>query len=77
MPPTPATRAPPHSTGCNGSPPRSGRVAMVAIAVGPDADRQEMEQIARGTDGSGHQVGDPSQIHSRILTAIMAAGSRS
>ncbi|WP_432172246.1 substrate-binding and VWA domain-containing protein [Streptomyces sp. Tue6028] len=52
-------------------------VPLIAIAVGPDADRQEMEQIAKATGGSGHQVDDPSQIHSVILKAIVAAGSRS
>ncbi|PBC65351.1 hypothetical protein BKI49_04545 [Streptomyces sp. Tue6028] len=52
-------------------------VPLIAIAVGPDADRQEMEQIANATGGSGHQVDDPSQIHSVILKAIVAAGSRS
>ncbi|MEU1202665.1 substrate-binding and VWA domain-containing protein [Streptomyces sp. NPDC005813] len=52
-------------------------VPLIAIAVGPDADRQEMEQIAKATGGSGHLVDDPSQIHSVILKAIVAAGSRS
>ncbi|MGD1221306.1 substrate-binding and VWA domain-containing protein [Streptomyces krungchingensis] len=52
-------------------------VPLIAIAVGPDADGQEMEQIAKATGGSGHQVDDPSQIHSVILKAIVAAGSRS
>ncbi|GAA5036843.1 substrate-binding and VWA domain-containing protein [Streptomyces siamensis] len=52
-------------------------VPLIAIAVGPDADRREMEQIAKATGGSGHQVDDPSQIHSVILKAIVAAGSRS
>lgn len=52
-------------------------VPLIAIAVGPDADKAEVEEIARATGGSGHQVNDPSQIHSVILQAIVAAGSQS
>lgn len=46
------------------------------IAVGPDADRAEARQIAAVTGGSGHEVSDPSQIHSVILKAIVAAGAQ-
>ena len=52
-------------------------VLLIAIAVGPDADRDEVEQIAKATGGSGQQVNDPAQIHSVILKAIVQAGSRS
>ncbi|WP_369245095.1 substrate-binding and VWA domain-containing protein [Streptomyces sp. R41] len=52
-------------------------VPLIAIAVGPDADKEEVDQIAKATGGSGHQVNDPSQIHSVILKAIVAAGSQS
>ncbi|MFF1813561.1 hypothetical protein ACFVXW_31390 [Streptomyces sp. NPDC058251] len=51
-------------------------VPLIAIAVGPDADKEEAEQIAKATGGSGHQVNDPAQIHSVILKAIVEAGSR-
>jgi hypothetical protein len=51
-------------------------VPLIAIAVGPDADKEEVEQIAKATGGSGHQVNDPSQIHSVILKAIVEAGSQ-
>ena len=51
-------------------------VPLIMIAVGPDADREEAEQIARATGGSGHEVSDPSQIHSVILKAIVAAGTQ-
>ncbi|MFJ1970373.1 substrate-binding and VWA domain-containing protein [Streptomyces sp. NPDC087903] len=51
-------------------------VPLIVIAVGPDADRQEADQIARATGGSGHEVSDPSQIHSVILKAIVAAGAQ-
>lgn len=50
-------------------------VPVIAIAVGPDADTEEVQQIAAATGGSGHQVDDPAQIHSVILKAIMEAGS--
>ncbi|WP_405926354.1 substrate-binding and VWA domain-containing protein [Streptomyces sp. NBC_00035] len=51
-------------------------VLLIAIAVGPDADEEEVEEIAKATGGSGHQVNDPSQIHSVILKAIVEAGSQ-
>ncbi|MEL3949204.1 substrate-binding domain-containing protein [Streptomyces sp. LNU-CPARS28] len=49
---------------------------IIAIAVGPDADEREADQIARATGGSGHEVDDPAQIHSVILKAIVQAGAR-
>lgn len=52
-------------------------VPLIAIAVGPDADRDEVYQIATATGGSGHLVTGPSEIHSVILKAIVQAGSRS
>ncbi|MGI5199649.1 substrate-binding and VWA domain-containing protein [Streptomyces sp. CA-288835] len=52
-------------------------VPLIAIAVGPDADKDEADQIAKATGGSGHLVTDPSEIHSVILKAIVLAGSRS
>ncbi|MER6356193.1 substrate-binding and VWA domain-containing protein [Streptomyces sp. NPDC001634] len=52
-------------------------VPLIVIAVGPEASKEEAEQIAKATGGSGHQVNDPSQIHSVILKAIVEAGSRS
>jgi hypothetical protein len=52
-------------------------VPLIAIAVGPDADRGEVDRIAKATGGSGHLVTDPSEIHSVILKAIVQAGSRS
>ncbi|MER6127075.1 substrate-binding and VWA domain-containing protein [Streptomyces sp. NPDC001795] len=52
-------------------------VPLIVIAVGPEASKEEAEQIAKATGGSGHQVNDPAQIHSVILKAIVEAGSRS
>ncbi|MFE9250673.1 substrate-binding and VWA domain-containing protein [Streptomyces sp. NPDC007088] len=49
---------------------------MVAIAVGPDADQEEVSALARATGGSGHQVGDPSQINEVINNAIVEAGNQ-
>ncbi|MGP3954086.1 substrate-binding domain-containing protein [Streptomyces sp. 7N604] len=51
-------------------------VPLIAIAVGPDADKRSCEQIAAATGGSAHQVVDPAEIHQVILKAIMSAGSR-
>ncbi|MHC0432857.1 substrate-binding and VWA domain-containing protein [Streptomyces sp. O3] len=49
-------------------------VPIIAIAVGPDADKSELTQLAQVTGGSGHQVDDPAQIQQVILKAIMTAG---
>ncbi|WAL94217.1 substrate-binding and VWA domain-containing protein [Streptomyces sp. Je 1-369] len=54
---------------------REHPVPIIAIAVGPEADKDEVQQIAEATGGSGHQVDDPAQIHAVILKAIMEAGS--
>ncbi|MEU9454166.1 substrate-binding and VWA domain-containing protein [Streptomyces sp. NPDC048277] len=50
-------------------------VPLIVIAVGSDASKEEAQQIAEATGGSGHQVDDPSQIHTVILQAIVAAGA--
>ncbi|WP_405623645.1 substrate-binding and VWA domain-containing protein [Streptomyces sp. NBC_01396] len=51
-------------------------VPLIMIAVGPDADRDEAEELARATGGSGQSVSDPSQIQSVILKAIVAAAAQ-
>ncbi|MER6959349.1 substrate-binding and VWA domain-containing protein [Streptomyces sp. NPDC000618] len=51
-------------------------VPLIMIAVGPDADRAEADQIAKATGGSGQSVTDPSQIHTVILKAIVAAATQ-
>ncbi|MFF4787175.1 substrate-binding and VWA domain-containing protein [Streptomyces griseorubiginosus] len=56
---------------------RERPVPLIVIAVGPDADRAEAQQLAGATRGSGQQVNDPSQIHTVILKAIVAAGAQS
>lgn len=50
-------------------------VPLIAIAVGPDSDQREVDQIARATGGSGQRVNEPSQIHAAMLRAITAAGT--
>ncbi|MFE2298112.1 VWA domain-containing protein [Streptomyces sp. NPDC059445] len=50
-------------------------VPLIAIAVGPDSDRREVDEIARATGGSGQRVNEPSQIHAAMLKAITAAGA--
>ncbi|WP_228183227.1 substrate-binding and VWA domain-containing protein [Streptomyces anulatus] len=49
-------------------------VPVIVIAVGPDADRDEVAEIARVTGGDGYEVSDPAEIQAVILQAIMAAG---
>ncbi|MFE6889460.1 substrate-binding and VWA domain-containing protein [Streptomyces sp. NPDC057694] len=51
-------------------------VPLIAIAVGPNTDKDEIQQIAEATGGSGHQVSDPADIQQVILKAIMEAGAR-
>ncbi|MFE9856159.1 substrate-binding and VWA domain-containing protein [Streptomyces sp. NPDC005780] len=49
-------------------------VPLLAIAVGPDADREEVNEIAKVTGGGGYQVSDPAEIQAVILQAVMTAG---
>ncbi|MFJ2795987.1 substrate-binding and VWA domain-containing protein [Streptomyces sp. NPDC087290] len=49
-------------------------VPLLAIAVGPEADREEVNEIAKVTGGGGYQVIDPAEIQTVILQAIMTAG---
>ncbi|MEU6377404.1 substrate-binding and VWA domain-containing protein [Streptomyces sp. NPDC046909] len=51
-------------------------VPLIMIAVGPDADRAEAQQIAQATGGTGQEVSDPAEIHEVILKAIVAAGAQ-
>ncbi|MCH5674611.1 substrate-binding domain-containing protein [Streptomyces gilvus] len=50
-------------------------VPLIMIAVGPDADRQEAQEIAEATGGSGQSVSNPADIQSVMLKAIVAAGA--
>ncbi|MEE1799031.1 hypothetical protein ACIQVO_14365 [Streptomyces sp. NPDC101062] len=52
-------------------------VPLIGVAVGPDADRKEIDAIARATGGAGYQVSDPADIQSVILRAIMLSASES
>ncbi|MCG7525867.1 substrate-binding and VWA domain-containing protein [Streptomyces sp. OfavH-34-F] len=49
-------------------------VPLLAIAVGPEADREELAEIAGVTGGGGYQVNDPAEIQAVILQAVMTAG---
>lgn len=49
-------------------------VPLLAIAVGPEADSAELEEIAEVTGGGGYQVNDPAEIQAVILQAVMTAG---
>ncbi|MEU0283418.1 substrate-binding domain-containing protein [Streptomyces sp. NPDC006195] len=46
-------------------------VPLIAIAVGPDADRNEVDTIARATGGAGYEVSDPAEIQTVMLRAVM------
>jgi hypothetical protein len=45
-------------------------VPLIAIAVGPEADKSEVQEIAKVTGGGGYQVNDPSEVPATILKAI-------
>ncbi len=49
-------------------------VALIAIAVGPQADQDEVREIARAGGGAGYQVNDPADIQAVILRAIVTLG---
>jgi len=49
-------------------------VPLIAIAIGPDADQDACQEIARATGGSAQRVNDPAQINAAMLKAIVAAG---
>lgn len=49
-------------------------VPLLAIAVGPEADREEVDELARVTGGAGDQVTDPAEIRAVILQAVTTAG---
>ncbi|MFJ9852344.1 substrate-binding and VWA domain-containing protein [Streptomyces sp. NPDC101150] len=51
-------------------------VPLIAIAIGPEADKSALDRIVAPTGGSAHRVNDPSQIHQVILKAIMTAGMK-
>ncbi|MFI5804984.1 substrate-binding domain-containing protein [Streptomyces sp. NPDC051561] len=52
-------------------------IPLIAIAVGPEADKSELQQIAATTGGGGYQVNDPSQIPAIILQAITESAQSS
>ncbi|MFE2023085.1 substrate-binding and VWA domain-containing protein [Streptomyces sp. NPDC059499] len=49
-------------------------VPIIAIAVGPDADRSEVTEMAAVTRGGAYKISDPSEIQAVILQAVMTAG---
>ncbi|MEW1723431.1 substrate-binding domain-containing protein [Streptomyces sp. NPDC093109] len=50
-------------------------VPLIAVAVGPDADRAEVDRIAKATGGAGYEVSDPADIQSVLLKAIMLSAA--
>ncbi|MET4924999.1 substrate-binding domain-containing protein [Streptomyces sp. PSRA5] len=49
-------------------------VPLIAIAVGPGADREEVNEIAKITGGAGYEVSDPADIEAVMIEAIMSVG---
>jgi Mg-chelatase subunit ChlD len=49
-------------------------VPVIALAIGPDADIEELLPIAAATGGVAQQVSDPAQIQPVVVKAITAVG---
>ncbi|MFI6085443.1 substrate-binding domain-containing protein [Streptomyces sp. NPDC051217] len=50
-------------------------VPLITIAVGPDADPEAMDEVARITGGAGYEVSDPADIRSVMTEAILSVGA--
>jgi len=50
-------------------------VPLIAIAIGPDADKAACDRIASATGGAAYRVNDPTEIHTVLLKAVVAASS--
>ncbi|WNI19349.1 VWA domain-containing protein [Actinacidiphila sp. ITFR-21] len=50
-------------------------VPLIAIAVGPDADKSACDKIAEATGGAAYRVNDPGQIQAVLLKAVVAAAT--
>ncbi|MFC4036275.1 substrate-binding domain-containing protein [Streptomyces polygonati] len=50
-------------------------VPLIAIAVGPDADKSACDTFARATGGAAYRVDDPAQIQAVLLKAVVAAAT--
>lgn len=50
-------------------------VPLIAIAIGPDADKAACDRIAKATGGAAYRVNDPAEIHAVLLKAVVAAAS--
>ncbi|MFG2720409.1 substrate-binding domain-containing protein [Streptomyces sp. NPDC048416] len=49
-------------------------VPLIAVAVGPQADADEVRGIAKATGGAAYRVNDPAGVQAVILEAIMELG---
>lgn len=50
-------------------------IPLIAIAIGPDADKAACDRMARATGGTAYRVNDPAQINTVLLRAVVAASS--
>lgn len=51
-------------------------VGLIAIGIGPDADIEACERIAKAVGGESYQVTDPKEIHAVLLRAVTDAGAK-
>jgi Mg-chelatase subunit ChlD len=50
-------------------------VPLIAIAVGPGADKAACDTFAKATGGAAYQVNDPSEIQAVLLKAVVVAAT--
>jgi hypothetical protein len=50
-------------------------IPLIAIAIGPDADKAACDRIAKATGVAAYRVSDPAQIHQVLLKAVVDASS--
>jgi hypothetical protein len=50
-------------------------IPLIAIAIGPDADKAACDRIAKASGGAAYRVSDPAQIHQVLLKAAVDASS--
>ncbi|MDX6352647.1 MAG: hypothetical protein QOF84_7437 [Streptomyces sp.] len=50
-------------------------IPLIAIAIGPDADKAACDRMAKATGGAAYRVSDPAQIHQVLLKAVVDAST--
>lgn len=51
-------------------------VGLIVIGIGPDADVEACDRIAKAVGGESYRVTDPKEIHAVLLRAVTDAGAK-